>query len=119
GIPGNPAPCRGSRVDLRDALDVQPGNHAAPPRAMGRGPAAVRRVPPDPPARLRPRPPGHAPGGERPGRAPARPAPAGGGPGAVRGGPEGTATGPRPDERGDGPGPDQPSRRRAPPGSPR
>ena len=63
-------------------------NHAAPTRAVGRGPAAVRRVPPDAPARLRPRPPGHAPGGQRPGRAPARPAPAGGGPSAVRGGPE-------------------------------
>ena len=49
-------------------------------------------------ARLRPRPPGHAPGGERPGRALARPAPAGGGPSALRGGPEGTTERPRPDE---------------------
>ena len=77
GNPGNPAPCRGPRVDHHAALDVQPGDHATPPRAVGRGSAAVRRVTPDAPARLRPRPPGHAPGGERPGRAPARPAPAG------------------------------------------
>ena len=44
GNPGNPAPCRGSRVDHHAALGVQPGDHATPPRAVGRGSAAVRRV---------------------------------------------------------------------------
>ena len=70
-------------------------------------------------ARLRPRPPGYAPGGQRPGRALARPAPAGRGPGALRGGPEGAAECPRPDERRDGPDDDQPRRHRTPPGPPR
>ena len=41
GKPGSPAPCRGPRVDHHAALGVQPGDHATPPRAVGRGSASL------------------------------------------------------------------------------
>ena len=120
GNPGNPAPCRGSRVDRHAALGRTTWRSCS--RHLGRWAEArplfdeslqtLRRVfGPDHQDTLRVR--------ERPGRAPARPAPAGGGPGALRGGPEGAADRPRPDERRDGPDHDQPRRHRAPPGPPR